>query len=90
MKKTLVFLGILAGVLGRVTPGFAEDPMAKYHTNKAARIAVKPAPAAAPNADLVEVKDRLDKLLKGQDDILQRLEEMKKELYIVKIRATKR
>ena len=47
---------------------------------------------AVPEApkDQAEVVSRLDKLLKSQAEILQRLEEIKQELYIVKVRATKR
>ena len=36
-----------------------------------------------------EIKVRLDKLIKAQNDTLQEFEDIKKELYIIKIRASR-
>lgn len=33
--------------------------------------------------------DKMDKVLLGQEEILKQLEEIKNELYVIKIRATK-
>ncbi len=38
----------------------------------------------------VDVLKKLDELITGQKQVLAKLEEMKQELYIIKIRATKR
>ena len=87
MKKILIALGIVS-ILFSGKAALAEDPLAKYHTPKNAGT-----PAAKPvkkPGQFEEVSEKVDNLLKGQDAILQQLEEIKSELYIVKIRATKR
>ena len=43
----------------------------------------KPAPAAG------EISAKLDKITKNNEEILRQLDEMKKELYIIKIRASR-
>ncbi len=88
MKKIGVLLGLLMGVLYYVTPGFAQDTLAEYPTGKKQTGSVEKSKNQA--GTLEEIKQKLDKLLSGQEDILKQLDEVKKELYIIKVRATKR
>ena len=45
---------------------------------------------AEKRTDIGNVSHRLDELLKNQSEILTRLEDIKKELEVVKIRASRR
>ncbi len=45
--------------------------------------------AAVNNDSLTKVSDKLDELIKGQKQVLQELAEIKQELYVVKIRASR-
>ena len=40
--------------------------------------------------DSAAVSEKLDRILRNQQSIMQSLEEVKKELYVVKIRATRK
>lgn len=44
----------------------------------------------AKQASVEQISEKFDKLLKSQEEILKQLADIKNELYIVKIRATKR
>ena len=96
MRKKTFFFAVLTGMFAFTAVGHAEDPLAKYHTNKklvpSADSSTTPVKSEKPvkrDETLEEVKNRLDKLLKAQDDILKQFEDIKKELYIIKVRASR-
>ena len=46
--------------------------------------------AASKNTDGGQLIKKLDEILSGQKQVLARLDEVKQELYVIKIRATQR
>ena len=45
--------------------------------------------AGAPGPSNAVLSQKIDEILKNQKEILKRLEDMKEQLYVIKIRATR-
>ncbi len=90
MKKILISAIFLCTAVFFSRSGFAEDPLTLHHQGKKIPPRSSTVPArAADQAVLDQINTKLDQLLAAQQTILSEYENLKKELSIIKIRASR-